>query len=187
MLKIGDKVRVNLPKYLHCHGKEGVIGHVDHKCYGAGETIYSVRFDDKFYYGGNFSESTLIKLEDCYMKKIILDMIRSANKSKNNELIMYAKQLIDGFADIQNMPSDIRGIGRELEEEYSTDTWVYDKLELWNYKEDMTWVLVNDKDEFMCTRDNELRTFEWCEENCPRFFSCNTIMNVNDAFVQKYD
>ena len=47
-------------------------------------------------------------------------------------------------------------------------------------------ILVNDKDEYMCRIEGTLKTFEWCEENCPRHSFCNTIMEVNDAFVEKY-
>lgn len=77
------------------------------------------------------------------MKETIKDMIEKAiwyyervdNIDEAFELIRFVRELIDKFAETINCPSNWRSIGTELAEEYKDNSWVFDKLELWNYEE----------------------------------------------------
>jgi len=41
-------------------------------------------------------------------------------------------------------------------------------------------------DEYMCCLHETPRTFEWCEENCERYYSCDTVAWANDKWKEKY-
>jgi hypothetical protein len=76
------------------------------------------------------------------MEDIIREMIQKALSYKANrkideayELVAFTKDLIDRFADTINCPSNWRDIGDEIASEYYENNWVYDNLELWNYRE----------------------------------------------------
>lgn len=69
------------------------------------------------------------------MEKIILDMIRAAEKEENYDLISYVKRIIDQFALTANAPSNWRDIGNTLLKTYDCGSWVYEELELWNYED----------------------------------------------------
>lgn len=78
------------------------------------------------------------------MENIIREMIEKAiyyNETikctdEAYDLIRFTRDLIDKFAETINCPSNWRSIGEELADEYKDNSWVYDELELWNYKED---------------------------------------------------
>lgn len=68
------------------------------------------------------------------MEQTIRLMIEQAETEENYSLIEYVRQLINEFANTINCPDEWRNIGEELAKEYSGNTWVYDELELRNYK-----------------------------------------------------
>lgn len=78
------------------------------------------------------------------MEQIIRDMIEKAvyyyekieKIDEAFELIGFARELIDKFADTINCPSNWRSIGEKLAYEYKNNSWVFDELELWNYVEE---------------------------------------------------
>lgn len=78
------------------------------------------------------------------MKETIKDMIEKAiwyyeqidRVDEAYELIRFVRELIDKFAETINCPSNWRDIGTELATVYKDNSWVFDELELWNYKED---------------------------------------------------
>lgn len=70
------------------------------------------------------------------MEIIIRMMINQAETEENYSLIGYAKQIVDELADTINAPSNWRSIGEKLANEYDESDWVYEEMELWNYKED---------------------------------------------------
>ncbi len=47
-------------------------------------------------------------------------------------------------------------------------------------------IIINDRDEFNCAAYETPRNTEWCEENCPRYYRCDTIAMVNDELKEKY-
>jgi hypothetical protein len=47
-------------------------------------------------------------------------------------------------------------------------------------------LIINDKDEFMCAGHDTPRNSEWCEENCPKYYHCDTIAWVGDELKAKY-
>ena len=68
------------------------------------------------------------------MEKTIRLMIEQAETEENYSLIGYVKQLLDEFASTINCPCNWRKLGTELTKEYDSSSWVYEKLELWNYE-----------------------------------------------------
>lgn len=78
------------------------------------------------------------------MKDIIKEMVEKAIWYKENlnfidesyDLLKFVRDLIYKMALTINCPSDWRDIGTELEQKYKNNSWVYEELELWNYKED---------------------------------------------------
>lgn len=68
------------------------------------------------------------------MKEIILEMVKTAEKTEDYDLISYVKKIIDRFALTANAPSNWRDIGNVLLETYDCGSWVYEELELWNYE-----------------------------------------------------
>lgn len=77
------------------------------------------------------------------MKNIIKEMIERAiyyketigNIDEAQELIRFVRNLIGMFAETINCPISWRNIGEEIAEEYKDNSWIYDKLELWDYIE----------------------------------------------------
>lgn len=77
------------------------------------------------------------------MEEIIREMIKKAIYYREklgfvdeaNDLLRFARDLIDRFSMTINCPSNWRNIGTELAEEYKENSWVFDELELWNYEE----------------------------------------------------
>lgn len=67
------------------------------------------------------------------MEQTIRNMINQAETEENYSLIEYARQIVDELATTINAPSNWRGIGEKLAEEYDSDSWVYENMELWNY------------------------------------------------------
>jgi len=45
----------------------------------------------------------------------------------------------------------------------------------------------DDDDEYQLTCDGEQKTIEWCEENCPKYHSCDTVAEALDAEKEKED
>ena len=43
-----------------------------------------------------------------------------------------------------------------------------------------TGYLLEDGNSFMCCSHETARTFQWCEENCGRYYHCDTIAWAND-------
>jgi len=39
--------------------------------------------------------------------------------------------------------------------------------------------------EYMCCLYDTPRTFDWCEENCPKYYSCNTVLWADDELKEK--
>ncbi len=70
------------------------------------------------------------------MEQIIRNMINQATTEENYSLIEYTRQLINRFAITINCPSNWRDIGEKLAEEFDSDSWEYENLELWNYIDD---------------------------------------------------
>ena len=69
------------------------------------------------------------------MEQIIINMIAQAEREESWELISQIKELISHFAMTMNCPSNWRSIGETLTQSYDEDSWVYEELELWNYKD----------------------------------------------------
>lgn len=67
------------------------------------------------------------------MKETIRKMIERAETEKNVSLIGYVKEILDEFAITINCPNEWSDLGMELAEEYNSDSWVYEKLQLWEY------------------------------------------------------
>lgn len=67
------------------------------------------------------------------MEQTIRNMINQAETEENYSLIEYARQIVDELATTINCPSNWRDIGEKLAEEYDSDSWVYENMELWNY------------------------------------------------------
>ena len=67
------------------------------------------------------------------MEQTIRNMINQAETEENYSLIEYARQIVDELATTINVPSNWRNIGEKLAEEYDSDSWVYENMELWNY------------------------------------------------------
>ncbi len=75
------------------------------------------------------------------MENIIREMIEKAvyyndkigNIDEAYELIRFTRDLIDECATTINCPSNWRDIGEKLAEEFDSDSWEYENLELWNY------------------------------------------------------
>lgn len=67
------------------------------------------------------------------MEQTIRNMINQAETEENYSLIEYARQIVDELATTINCPSNWRNIGEKLAEEYYSDSWVYENMELWNY------------------------------------------------------
>ena len=67
------------------------------------------------------------------MEQTIRNMINQAETEENYSLIEYARQIVDELAITINCPSNWRNIGEKLAEEYDSDSWVYENMELWNY------------------------------------------------------
>ena len=67
------------------------------------------------------------------MEQTIRNMINQAETEENYSLIEYAKQIVDELATTINAPSNWRDIGEKLADEYNSDSWVYENMELWNY------------------------------------------------------
>ena len=67
------------------------------------------------------------------MEQTIRNMINQAETEENYSLIEYARQIVDELATTINCPSNWRNIGEKLAEEYDSDSWVYENMELWNY------------------------------------------------------
>lgn len=67
------------------------------------------------------------------MEQTIRNMINQAETEENYSLIEYARQIVDELATTINAPSNWRNIGEKLVEEYDSDSWVYENMELWNY------------------------------------------------------
>lgn len=70
------------------------------------------------------------------MEQTIRNMIEQAETEENYSLIEYASQIVDELATTINAPSNWRNIGERLAEEYDSDSWVYENMELWNYLEE---------------------------------------------------
>lgn len=70
------------------------------------------------------------------MKDIIIEMITKAEDEQDFDLAKIAKNLIDELAGTYNAPSDWRSIGEEIEKEYHGNSWVYEAMGLWEYKEE---------------------------------------------------
>lgn len=78
------------------------------------------------------------------MENIIKEMVEKAiyyyeqidRVDEAYELIRFVRDLIDKMAVTINCPSNWRGIGEELAQEYKDNSWVFDELELWNYEEE---------------------------------------------------
>ena len=68
------------------------------------------------------------------MEEIIRDMLRAADipaselsyREEKQKLIEFAKRIIDELAYTSNAPSDWRGIGTRLAEEWNAGTWEFD-------------------------------------------------------------
>lgn len=71
--------------------------------------------------------------EENTMEQTIRNMINQAETEENYSLIEYAKQIVDELATTINTPSNWRNIGEKLADEYDSDDWVYENMELWNY------------------------------------------------------
>ena len=67
------------------------------------------------------------------MEQTIRNMISQAETEENYSLIEYTRQIVDELATTINCPSNWRNIGEKLAEEYDSDSWVYENMELWNY------------------------------------------------------
>lgn len=67
------------------------------------------------------------------MEETIRKMIKQAETEKNITLIGYVKELLDEFAVTINCPNEWSDLGMELVKEYDSDSWVYEKLQLWEY------------------------------------------------------
>lgn len=67
------------------------------------------------------------------MEQTIRNMINQAETEENYSLIEYAKQIVDELATTINCSSNWRSIGEKLADEYDSDSWVYENMELWNY------------------------------------------------------
>ena len=67
------------------------------------------------------------------MEQTIRNMINQAETEENYSLIEYARQIVDELATTINCPSNWRNIGEKLADEYDSDSWVYENMELWNY------------------------------------------------------
>ena len=67
------------------------------------------------------------------MEQTIRNMINQAETEENYSLIEYARQIVDELATTINAPSNWRSIGEKLADEYDSDSWVYENMELWNY------------------------------------------------------
>lgn len=67
------------------------------------------------------------------MEETIRKMIKQAEVEKNVSLIGYVKEILDEFATTINCPNEWSDLGMELAAEYDSDSWVYEKLQLWEY------------------------------------------------------
>lgn len=67
------------------------------------------------------------------MEQTIRNMINQAETEENYSLIEYARQIVEELTTTINCPSNWRDIGEKLAEEYDSDSWVYENMELWNY------------------------------------------------------
>lgn len=45
---------------------------------------------------------------------------------------------------------------------------------------------MNDDVFFDCSLHESPRTLDWCEKNCPRYFSCDTVAEANDRVKELY-
>lgn len=70
------------------------------------------------------------------MKNIIKDMIQLAEENGDYELIFQVKNLINELCMTYNAPRNWRDIAEELEKEYINNSWVYEQLELCDWKEE---------------------------------------------------
>lgn len=68
------------------------------------------------------------------MYELIKNMIEDAEANEDYNVISYVKDLLYKFTDTFNCPSNWRDIGERLAKEYDCSTWVYEKLELWDYE-----------------------------------------------------
>lgn len=75
--------------------------------------------------------------EENKMKDIIKDLIQLAEENEDYELIYQIRRLIQELALTYNAPSNWRNIASELQKEYTSDSWVYEELELGDYKEEL--------------------------------------------------
>lgn len=67
------------------------------------------------------------------MEETIRKMIKQAETEKNVSLIGYVKKILDEFAVTINCPNEWSDLGMQLAEEYDSNSWVYEKLQLWDY------------------------------------------------------
>jgi len=68
------------------------------------------------------------------MEQLVIDMIDTAEKNQDEELMGYICLLISTLAQTINCPSNWRSIGETLEETYGEDSWTYEQLKLWDHK-----------------------------------------------------
>ena len=47
-------------------------------------------------------------------------------------------------------------------------------------------ILINDKDEFMCCLHDTPRNFDWCENNCEKYYNCDNILWADDECKIKH-
>jgi len=40
-------------------------------------------------------------------------------------------------------------------------------------------------DEYMCSLHDTPRNFDWCEEHCPKYYSCDTVLWADDELKAK--
>ena len=69
------------------------------------------------------------------MEEMIREIIAQADDERNFDLIGWVKDILDEFASAYNCPPDWRYIGTVLAGEYPADSWVYENLQLYNFKE----------------------------------------------------
>lgn len=67
---------------------------------------------------------------------IIEDLIEDASTKNDDIMLELIKELIEEVVTTYNTPSDWKNIGKKLGCKYK-DSWVYDKLELGDYENDI--------------------------------------------------
>lgn len=67
------------------------------------------------------------------MENTIINLIEHAKETEDCIVMLEIRDLLYHITNTDNVPINWRYIGERIERRYKKDTWVYEKLGLWDY------------------------------------------------------